>query len=42
MKCEIKWGIIGAGRIAGWFSEGLMVAEGAKRYAVASRTLEKG
>lgn len=42
MKREIKWGIIGAGRIAGWFSEGLMVAEGAKRYAVASRTLEKG
>ena len=42
MSKQIRWGIMGAGRIAGWFSEGLTVAEGAVRYAVASRTLEKG
>lgn len=42
MGKEIKWGILGAGRIAGWFSTGLTVVPDAKRYAVASRTLEKG
>lgn len=42
MKNEIKWGIMGAGRIAGWFSTALTVVPGAQRYAVASRTLEKG
>lgn len=42
MGKEIRWGIMGAGRIAGWFSTGLTVVPDACRYAVASRTLEKG
>lgn len=37
----ICWGILGAGRMAGWFSTGLQVVEDANRYAIASRTLEK-
>ena len=41
MSKKIKIGIIGAGRMAGWFSEGLTVVEDAVRYAVGSRTLEK-
>lgn len=42
MNENIKWGVIGAGRMSGWFSEGLSVVPGAVKYAVASRTLEKG
>lgn len=42
MGREIRWGIMGAGRIAGWFSTGLTVIPNAHRYAVASRTAEKG
>lgn len=41
MKKQIHIGVIGAGRMAGWFSEGLTVVEDAVRYAVGSRTLEK-
>ena len=41
MKTKIKIGVLGAGRMAGWFSEGLTVVEDAVRYAVGSRTLEK-
>lgn len=41
MSKKIKIGVIGAGRMAGWFSEGLTVVEDAVRYAVGSRTLEK-
>lgn len=42
MDKQIKWGILGAGRIAGIFSEALTATHGAVRYAIASRTLEKG
>lgn len=42
MGKEIRWGIMGAGRIAGWFSTALTAVPEAVRYAVASRTLEKG
>lgn len=41
MKKEIRWGIIGTGRIAGWFAKALTVAPGAQLYAAASRTMEK-
>ena len=41
MKKQIRIGILGAGRMAGWFSEGLTVVPDAVRYAVGSRTLEK-
>ncbi len=41
MKQEIRWGILGTGRIAGWFAKALTVAEGAVCYGAASRTQEK-
>lgn len=41
MKDKIKWGIIGTGRMAGWFSKGLEAVGDAEKYAVASRTAEK-
>ena len=41
MNKKIRFGVIGAGRMAGWFSEGLIVVEDAVRYAVGSRTREK-
>lgn len=41
MSKKIRFGVIGAGRIAGLFSEGLTVVEDAERYAIGSRTLEK-
>lgn len=39
---KIRWGIMGAGRISGWFSKALAVLDDAEKYAVASRTLAKG
>ncbi len=42
MKKEIRWGIMGAGRMANWFTQGLNVAEGACKYAIGSRDIEKG
>lgn len=42
MEQEIKWGILGAGRIAGWFSKALSSVSGACRYGIASRDSEKG
>lgn len=39
---KIRWGIMGAGRISGWFSQALAVLEDADKYVVASRNLEKG
>ena len=41
MNQKIRWGYMGAGRIAGWFATGMSVLEDAQRYAIASRTLEK-
>ena len=41
MKQKIRWGYMGAGRIAGWFATGMSVLEDAELYAIASRTLEK-
>lgn len=41
MKKQINWGIVGLGKIAGKFAEGLTSAEDAKLYAVASRDREK-
>ena len=41
MKKEIRWGLMGTGRIAGWFAKALTVADGAVCYAAASRTKEK-
>lgn len=41
MNRKIRWGYMGAGRIAGWFATGMSVLEDAERYAIASRTLEK-
>ena len=38
---QIRWGILGAGRISSWFSTGLSVCEGAVKYAVGSRSAEK-
>lgn len=38
MDKKIKWGIIGCGRIAHLFAEGLKVLENAQLYAVASQT----
>ena len=40
MKQEIKWGIIGLGKIANKFAEGLAPVENAVLYAVASRDSE--
>lgn len=42
MNRKIRWGYMGAGRIAGWFATGMSVLEDAELYAIASRTLEKG
>ena len=42
MNQKIRWGYMGAGRIASWFATGMSVLEDAERYAIASRTLEKG
>ena len=39
---KIKWGLMGAGRISGWFATALSVLEDAEIYAIASRNLEKG
>lgn len=39
---KIRWGLMGAGRISGWFATALAAAQGAEKYAIASRTLEKG
>ena len=39
---KIRWGLMGAGRISGWFATALSVLEDAECYAIASRTLEKG
>ena len=41
MSEKVKWGIIGLGKIAGKFAEGLRDAENAELYAVASRDKEK-
>lgn len=41
MTKEIRWGIMGTGRIAGWFATALQAADGAVCYAAASRTKEK-
>ena len=41
MSQKIRIGVIGAGRMAGWFSEGLTVVTDAVRYAVGSRSEEK-
>jgi predicted dehydrogenase len=41
MGKRYKWGIIGPGRIANEFAEGLAILPNAERYAVASRSLEK-
>lgn len=41
MEKEIKWGLMGAGRISGWFATALSVLPDANCYAIASRTLEK-
>ena len=38
---HFNWGVIATGVIAGKFSTGLNFAPGAKKYAVASRSLEK-
>jgi dihydrodiol dehydrogenase / D-xylose 1-dehydrogenase (NADP) len=38
---KIKWGILGAGHIAGKFANAMASVEGAELYAVASRTLPK-
>ncbi len=38
---QIKWGYMGAGRIASWFAEGMAAAKEAVLYAIGSRTLEK-
>ena len=42
MPEEIKWGIIGPGKIAGLFAHDLLMVEGARIYAVASRDAERG
>ena len=42
MNRKIRWGYMGAGRIAVWFATGMSVLEDAELYAIASRTLEKG
>lgn len=39
---KIRWALMGAGRISGWFATALSVLEDAQCYAIASRTLEKG
>src|SRR5678815_3919108 len=36
-----RWGILGAGKIAGRFSEALCFTEGSEVYAVASRDINK-
>ena len=41
MNEKIKWGIIGAGRMSGWFADALSVLPDAECYSVASRTFEK-
>ena len=41
MSQKIKWGILGLGKIAGKFCDGLQHASNAKLYAVASRDLNK-
>ncbi|MDR0541307.1 MAG: Gfo/Idh/MocA family oxidoreductase [Dysgonamonadaceae bacterium] len=41
MKKNYKWGIIGPGKIANKFAEGLQILPNAELYAVASRSLEK-
>lgn len=41
MKKEIKWGIIGCGKIAGKFASDLKVVPNTSLYAVASRNQEK-
>ncbi|MCP9200699.1 Gfo/Idh/MocA family oxidoreductase [Gramella sp. GC03-9] len=41
MSRKIKWGIVGLGKIAGKFAEGLKHVENAQLYAVASRDLAK-
>lgn len=38
---EIRWGVMGTGRISGWFATALSVLPDANCYAVASRTPEK-
>jgi predicted dehydrogenase len=40
MKKNYRWGILGAGRIAGKFGEALCFTEGAEVYAVASRDID--
>jgi predicted dehydrogenase len=41
MKKTYHWGILGAGRIAGKFAEGLKELPNAKCYAIAARSLER-
>ena len=39
---RIRWGLLGAGRISGWFATGLSVLpDDAELYAIASRDLNK-
>ena len=38
---QIKWGIMGAGRMSGWFTEALSILPDANLYAVGSRNLAK-
>lgn len=39
---QIKWGLMGAGRMSGWFAEALSILPDANRYAIGSRDYEKG
>ncbi|MDD3403336.1 MAG: Gfo/Idh/MocA family oxidoreductase [Hespellia sp.] len=39
---KMKWGLMGAGRISGWFATALSALDEAEIYAIASRQLEKG
>lgn len=38
---QIKWGYMGAGRIASWFAQGMSAAKDSELYAIGSRSLEK-
>lgn len=39
---QIKWGLMGAGRMSGWFAEALSILPNANRYAIGSRDFTKG
>lgn len=39
---QIKWGLMGAGRMSGWFAEALSILPDANRNAIGSRDFTKG